>query len=131
MWWEGPSWLRQSPENNLKAQASDEPADLQDESTKEVRAREQTRENPIHGTVLVNVTQETEPHRSTKLLAVIDCERYSTCIKPFRETVLVLNFVSNLKARRENSPQKRSVRPGNAATDQTTSHLDAATRAVQ
>ena len=94
MWWEGPNWLRESPEHYPKAQASDEPADLPDECTKEVRARQQTRENHTHGTVLVNAAQETATHRSAKLLEVIDCARYSTCTKLFRVTALVLKFVT-------------------------------------
>ena len=91
------------PEHYPKAQASDEPADLPDKCTKEVRARQQTRDNHAHGTVLLNAAQETAPHRTTQLLEVIDCEHYSTCIKLFRVTAIVLKFVSNLKARRDKS----------------------------
>ena len=94
MWWEGPSWLKESPTQELTRVVSQQACRM-------TAHKKQIQENHTNGTVLVNATQETVSQRNAGLSEVIDCEQYSNCARLFRVTGLVLKVTCILKTRRK------------------------------
>ena len=90
LWWEGPNWLVQSstfwPAQPKKLQPTED-------GIKEMKSGEKVE--------TINLLSSAEKQRN--LLAIISVDRFSSSLKLFRVTAIVLRFIKKLKEKREKS----------------------------
>ncbi|CAB4002376.1 Hypothetical predicted protein [Paramuricea clavata] len=91
LWWNGPTWLKQSPQSYPMSEKIEETEDQSEECLKELRVK------AISTTTATNLVKETTSVKNTNLSRIIDITRFSCLAKLLRVTALVFRFVKILK----------------------------------
>jgi hypothetical protein len=92
LWWNGPTWLKQSPLSYPMSEKIKETED-QSEYLKELRVK------ATSTTTATNLVKETTSVKNSNLSKIIDITRFSSLAKLLRVTALVFRFVKILKAK--------------------------------
>ena len=92
--------------------------DLEEDCTKEFKAKERNLEKAPHVSTMVSLPEEFAPSKPVQLTNIIDCERFSDATKLFRVTALSLKFIRNLKSAKNLRREPQNTKPATLTSEE-------------